>query len=159
MELPKRKRTRLKNYDYSTQGAYFVTICTKERKQYLSKITVGEGLSALPKNNLTSIGEEVEKSIKYINENYNKASIEKYVIMPNHIHLIVILQQTGRDGTLPLQSIIGQLKSYTTRKFGDTLWQRSYHDHVIRGKFDFDKIWQYIDSNVIQWEKDCFYVE
>ena len=65
----------------------------------------------------------------------------------------------GRDGTLPLQSVIGRLKSYTTRKVGDVLWQRSYHDHIIRSKFDFEKIWHYIDCNVILWNKDCFFEE
>ena len=90
--LPKRKPTRLKEYDYSLTGAYFVTICTAGKKQILSKI-VGEGLCALPQNILTPIGKDVEKSIEYINENYIGVNIEKYVIMPNHIHLIVVLHK------------------------------------------------------------------
>lgn len=121
MNLPNRKRTRLKGYDYSTPGAYFVTVCTKDKKCFLSKI-VGEGVSALPNNILTNIGETVEKSIKYINENYNGVAIDKYVIMPNHIHLIVMIQESGGRGNPPLQNIIGQLKSYTTKEFGNILW-------------------------------------
>ena len=157
MELPKRKPTRLKGYDYSTPGAYFVTICTHSRQSILSNVIVGEGLCALPQNILTPIGIEIEKSIQYINDNYIGISIDKYVIMPNHIHLIVISDNSGGDGTPPLQNIIGQLKSYTTNKYGNTLWQRSYHDHIIRGDKDYQKIWEYIDTNVIRWEKDCFY--
>ena len=157
MELPKRKPTRLKGYDYSTPGAYFVTICTHSRQSILSNVIVGEGLCALPQNILTPIGIEIEKSIQYINDNYIGISIDKYVIMPNHIHLIVSSDNSGGDGTPPLQNIIGQLKSYTTNKYGNTLWQRSYHDHIIRGDKDYQKIWEYIDTNVIRWEKDCFY--
>lgn len=155
--LPKRKTTRIKDYDYSTPGKYFITVCTKDKKQLLSKIIVGEGFHALPQNKLTLIGMEVEKSIQYINENYVGANVEKYVIMPNHIHLIVVLDNTGGRGNPPLQKIIGQLKSYTTNKFGNVLWQRSYHDHVIRGEKDYQKIWEYIDTNVIKWKNDCFY--
>ena len=77
--------------------------------------------------------------------------------MPNHIHLIEILDSSGGDGTPLLQNVIGQLKSYTTNKFGNVLWQRSYHDHVIRGEKDYQKIWEYIDTNPLKWEQDCFY--
>ncbi len=156
MTLPKRKPTRLKGYDYSSSGAYFVTICTHNRQCILSNI-VGEGLCALPQNILTPIGIEIEKSIQFINDNYMGVIIDKFVIMPNHIHLIVILEDSGGDGTPPLQNVIGQLKSYTTNKFGNTLWQRSYHDHIIRDEKDYQKIWEYIDTNPLKWELDCFY--
>ena len=158
MDLPNRKPTRLKGYDYSQNGAYFITICVKDRKCILSNI-VGEGLRALPQTILSPIGNEIEKSIQYINDNYIGISINKYVIMPNHIHLIVVLQNSVGGGTPPLQNVIGQLKSYTTKKFGNTLWQRSYHDHIIRGENDYQKIWEYIDTNVIKWKDDCFYSE
>ena len=156
MDLPKRKPTRLKGYDYSKSGAYFVTICTQNRECILSDV-VGEGLCALPQNILTPIGKEIEKSIYFINDNCKGVIIDKFVIMPNHIHLIVILDETGGDGTPPLQNVIGQLKSYTTNKFGNTLWQRSFHDHIIRGEKDYQKIWEYIDTNHLKWELDCFY--
>jgi len=158
-ELPKRKRTRLKDYDYSTPGAYFVTVCTHNKKHLLSSI-VGEGFHPLPKNILTKIGKEVEKTIQYINDDYIGVSISKYVIMPNHIHLILELTEsndTGGRGNPPLQNVIGQLKSYTTNKYGKSLWQRSFHDHIIRDKEDYNKIWEYIDTNVLKWELDCFY--
>ena len=163
MVLPKRKSPRLKGYNYSQNGAYFVTICTYERKCVLSRIVVknstnvGEGLRALPQNFMKPIGTEIEKSIQYINNNYAGVNIDKYVIMPNHIHLIVVLDDSGGHGNPPLQKIIGQLKSYTTDTFGNVLWQRSYHDHIIRGEEDYKKIWDYIDTNVIRWKEDCFY--
>ena len=77
--------------------------------------------------------------------------------MPNHIHLILNLSISGGHRNPPLQNVIGQLKSYTTSKFGDVLWQRSFHDHIIRNEKDYQKIWEYIDTNVVRWEKDCFY--
>ena len=157
MELPKRKPTRLKGYVYRAPGAYFITICTHDREELLSKIIVGEGLCTLPQNILTPIGIEVENSIQYINKNYVGVEIEKYVVMPNHIHLIVNLNDSGGHGNPPLQNIIGQLKSYTTNKFGGVLWQRSFHDHIIRDENDYKKTWEYIDTNVIKWKTDCFY--
>jgi len=157
--LLKRKPTHIKNYDYSTPGMYFVTICTKDRKLLLSHITVGEGLCALPTNKLTSIGDFVENSIKYLDEKIDGVRIDKYVIIPNHIHLIVVLDDSGGHGSPPLQNVIQRLKSFTTHKYGNVLWQRSYHDHIIRGDKDYRKIWEYIDTNVLKWQQDCFYNE
>ena len=104
---------------------------------------------------------EIENSIKYINENCKGVAIDKYVIMPNHIHLIVSLNQTGGHGDPPLQipDVIGKIKSFTTHKFGKTLFQRSFHDHIIRDENDYLKIWNYIDTNPQKWKEDCFYVE
>ena len=120
----------------------------------------GRGLSALPITKLTPIGEAVKKSIKYIACNYDNKSVGKFVIMPNHIHLI-ITNQTGGHGDPPLQiyDIIGNFKSFTTHKYGKTLWQRSFHDHIIRGKNDYLKIWNYNDTNPQKWQDDCFYTE
>ena len=160
MKLPTRKSPRLKGFDYSTPSAYFVTICTHEKKKILGEILspiVGEGLCALPKHTLTPIGKEVEVTIHYINHNEAKVAITKYVIMPNHVHLIVELSDAGGDGTPPLQNIIGQIKSYSTKKYGGKLWQRSYHYHIIRDDADYQKIWNYIDTNPLKWEFDCFY--
>ncbi len=97
-----------------------------------------------------TIGKEIEKSIQFINDNYNGIKINKYVIMPNHIHLIIILNESGGRGNPPLQNVIGQLKSYTTKKYKDILWQRSFHDHIIRGEQDYKKIRAYIDTNVLK---------
>ena len=159
MNLPNRKPTRLKNYDYSNEGAYFITICTYKKQKLLCDI-VGEGLCALPSIKLTTIGEIVKQSIEYIDSNYEGVLVDKYIIMPNHIHLI-INNQTGGHGDPPLQvyDIIGRFKSFTDNKYGDTLWQRSFHDHIIRGEKDYLKIWNYIDTNPQKWKEDCFYTD
>jgi len=93
-------------------------------------------------------------------ENYKGVLVDKFAIMPNHIHLI-IKNQTGGHGDPPLQvyDIIGRFKSYTNSKHSNTLWQRSFHDHIIRGERDYLKIWNYIDTNPQKWKEDCFYTE
>ena len=83
--------------------------------------------------------------------------IDKYVIMPNHIHLIILMDNTGGHGNPPLQKIIGELKSYSTYNFGKEFWQRSFHDHIIRNENDYLKIWEYINNNPIKWNLDCYY--
>ncbi len=158
MDLPKRKRTRLQGYDYSQNGYYFVTICTKDKEKLLCEI-VGEGLCALPKTNLTDIGKITDNAINFVNQKYDRITVDKYVIMPNHIHLIIkIEKQTGGLGGPPLQHVIGRLKSFITHKYGKPIFQRSFHDHVIRGEQDYLKIWNYIDTNPQKWSEDCFYV-
>ncbi len=158
MIMPKRKPIRLKGYDYSTPGAYFVTICVKDRKQLLSKI-VGDDANIVPQNNLSQIGIICDKYINNINIKYENVTIDKYVIMPNHIHLIIFLHGTMKASspTKNIETIIRSFKTMVTKEIGYSVWQRSYHDHIIRGERDHQKIWEYIDTNVIRWEKDCFY--
>ena len=91
-----RHSIRIKNYDYSQKGWYFITICTKDRKQILSKIDDNTCSITLPR--MTKIGDIIEKSIEYFNDKYYNLKIEKYVIMPNHIHMII--QIKGKDGAL-----------------------------------------------------------
>ena len=166
IELPKRKKIRLNEYDYGQAGAYFITICTYNRAQILSKI-VGEGLCALPQINLTPIGEIVKQSIEYINNNYDNVLIDKYVIMPNHVHLIIHIQTgghvdpTGGHGDPPLRvyDIIGRFKSFTDGKYNGRLWQRSFYDHIIRDENDYLDVCNYIDQNPLKWADDCYYTE
>ncbi len=160
MDLPKRKPTRLKGYDYSTPGAYFVTICTKDRKQLLSHI-VGDDAHIVPQNRLLDDGLVCDKYIKNIDVKYEDVTVDKFIIMPNHIHLIIFLHGTMRASspTRGVVDVIRSLKTMVTREIGYPIWQRSYHDHIIRGENDYQKIWEYIDTNVVKWKDDCFYSE
>ena len=92
-KLPKRKQLRLKYYNYANNGCYFITICTKDRKEILSKINVGAGLRSRPTENInmtnTETGEIIEKTINYINKKYKEICINNYVIMTDHIHMII----------------------------------------------------------------------
>ena len=161
--LPIRKPTRLKDYDYSQNGAYFITICTQDRKNILSKI-VGGGAFDAPKNQLTEIGKIVDKYILSTN-NIPEITVDKYVIMPNHIHLILIVQNQIGTSRAPsptnhlIPHAISTLKRFINREIGYNIFQRSFHDHVIRDYDDYLKIWQYIDVNPAKWQDDCFYTE
>ena len=157
--MEKRKVIRLKDYDYSSNGIYFVTICTVGRKSVLSEIVVGEGFHPLPQIKLTAIGEELNNTIKYVNDNYENVLIEKYVIMPNHLHMMISLgiENTGGHGNPPLQNIVGQIKSFTTRIYGEKLWQRSFYDHIVRNEKEYLEIWDYIDTNPSKWADDEYY--
>ena len=151
MDLPARKKNRLEQYDYGQNGAYFVTICTKDRKPILCDI-VGDDAHIVPK----PYGKIVEKYIQNVPE------IKKYVLMPNHIHLIVMIDN-GRmwasAPTKPIPSIVRSLKTLTTKEIGESIFQRSYHDHIIRNQKDYDEIWEYIENNPRKWMLDRYYNE
>lgn len=153
-----RHSIRLKEYDYSKEGMYFVTICTKNRKCILSKI-VGADDPVCPK--LTIIGNIVNECWYKMNQIYESVIIHEYVIMPNHLHGIIEIQ--GGQGRPPLQKIIQGFKSVTTRNcfsFGyQNIWQRNYYEHVIRNEKELNKIIEYITNNPLNWENDCNNIE
>ncbi len=162
MDLPKRKPTRLKNYDYSTNGAYFVTICAKDKMKIFGNI-VGGGAIDAPKIVLSKIGNIAKKYILSSN-NIPEITVDKYVIMPNHIHLIFTVENNGTSkAPSPTNNIISHtvstLKRFINKEVGKNIFQRSFHDHIIRGEKDYLKIWNYIDTNPAKWEEDCFYNE
>ncbi len=161
--LANRKPTRLKGYDYSTPGAYFVTVCTKDKRCVLGKI-VGDGDFDVPKMNLSKYGIIIEKYLNFMNEKYNHMKIDSYVIMPNHIHLILNISdfaggasETAAPYNNEISKFISLFKRYCNIECGENLFQRSFHDHIIRGEKDYLKIREYIDTNVLKWKTDCFY--
>ena len=167
MDLPSRKRIRLKGYDYSSPGAYFITICTKDKKCILGKI-VGTDLPGGPYNELSVYGVVAEKYIENMKDFYDYIKIEKYIVMPNHIHMILrVTEMAGQKRTVgtpvPTNSVVagfvGTFKRFCNKEYGVNIWQISFHDHIIRGEKDYAKIWQYIDTNVLKWEQDCFYIK
>ncbi|MBR6524294.1 MAG: transposase [Clostridia bacterium] len=146
MDLPKRKRTRLKEYDYSTPGAYFITICVKDKKHLLGKI-VGCGDFDAPKIMLSGYGQIINKHINLMNEKYSHISVDKYVIMPNHIHLIINVKdykngasETAAPYNNEISKFVSLFKRFCNKEFGENIFQRSYHDHIIRGEKDYKKI-------------------
>ena len=166
-KLPKRKSARLKGYDYTTNGCYFITICSEERKCIFLEI-VGEG-SPLPK--LTGCGKITEKWINKISEKYPTVETERFIIMPNHIHLLLLLSDCGTDGrgdpsptTPSIVDVIAWLKYKITQECNmggevKKIFQRSFHDHVVRNRHDYEEITRYIEENPLKWELDCFYIK
>lgn len=86
--------------------------------------------------------------------------IEHYVVMPNHIHLLLRIcsDENGRALLAPTVSHAMQhLKGIVTKQAGFSIWQKSFHAHIVRTEHDFQMIWQYIDTNPLNWTNDCFY--
>ena len=103
----------------------------------------------------------MEAAINGISAHYPDVHVEKYVIMPNHIHLLLIIDTLhGRSVIAPtVSTVIRHMKGFATRKIGCNVFQKSFHDHIIRNEAEYQLIWQYIDTNPIRWEQDCFYME
>ena len=159
--LPKRKHNRLGEFHYGSGYSYFITVCTKDRVRILSDITVGEDI-ILPqtKVNLTNYGQIVENALLSIPNYYEGASIDEYVIMPNHIHFILTIRNNGRMISSPTMStIVGQFKRASSKTAGFSLWQRSFYDHVIRNRQDYEETRKYIFENPQNWEKDELFTE
>lgn len=166
-KLPTRKHNRLDNYDYSSCGAYFITICTKDRRSVFwdndQPNFVGEDI-ILPFDSvgLSTIGKITDEAIKSIPERYSHIELLQYVIMPNHVHMILFIPHDGGrmiSSPTSISTAVGQMKRYVSKKIGVAIWQRSFHDHIIRDKSDYDKISKYIYENPIKWQYDCFYTE
>ena len=157
-----RKALRRRNYDYSKGGAYFITVCVRDRHEMLGNI-VGDDDHIVPRTELSELGCVVKKFINGINDAYTDVYVDKYVIMPNHIHMIVFLQYKT-DGPMwssaptVIPQIIRSFKTLVTKECGYSFWQRSFHDRVIRNYDEYERIWHYVDENVARWADDRYYV-
>ena len=164
-KFPQRKVNRLKDWDYSEKGCYFITICVKDRKCILSTICVVGGVLDAPVVELTKYGHIVDEQIKTMNEIYKNINVQHYVIMPNHIHLIIEIdnadETSGRPSPTRSNSLISQyistLKRFTNKNCGADLWQRSYYDHIIRNEADYMEKAEYILTNPDRWAEDEYY--
>ena len=144
-----RKSARIPNYDYSRCNYYFITICTHAH----------HCLFGSP-DNLNQFGTIAQEEIMFLSSHYENVMIDKFVVMPNHIHMILMIGDGENNPNL--NQILAQYKSGVTRKIHQffpegKIWQRSYHDHVIRDQKGYERIWMYIENNPLKWEEDCFY--
>jgi REP element-mobilizing transposase RayT len=157
---------RLRHYDYSTSGAYFITICTQARVCLFGRVVDGEMEPSEAGKMIAQVWDEIPLQ-------YPDVELDESVVMPNHFHGIIVLGDQGRaQGPAPtsIPDIICHFKSLTTARyrhgvnalgwnpFPGKLWQRSYHDHVIRNQYDLDAIREYILSNPAGWTQDEQYV-
>ena len=160
MAKEKRKSPRIPGYDYSTNGAYFITICTKERKPLFGNVGA-DSISA----------RMVERTFLETIQKYSAVKVPIYTVMPNHFHAIIVIDRVDMESAPTISQIIRDFKRYSTLEyikmvksgilppFRGKIWQRSFHDHVIRNEAGYLKIWEYIENNPKQWELDCFYVK
>ena len=166
-----RRSVRLKEYDYARTGAYFVTICTRDKQPLFGEIIDGE-------MHMNNTGEIVRKCWLEIPGHFQNVTLDQFVIMPNHVHGIVVitdnpvgakhasplrLYKTKTHGTKPrsLGAMVASFKSAVTqqnnlllRTPGNSFWQRNYYEHVVRNESELNKIRRYIINNPPKWEYD-----
>ena len=167
-KLPQRKPLRLRNFDYSIPGLYFITICTHNKKATLSRV-VG-AIHESPEIQLTAYGEIVDSVVNDIPLRFGVV-VEHYVIMPNHLHLLLAITDDSqiraiRESPLRSRSVISKIVGYLKmnvskeihQRFGkDEVWQRGFHDHIIRDRADLEEHVAYISENPLKWASDPLY--
>jgi REP element-mobilizing transposase RayT len=162
---PPRRNLRVPEFDYSQPGAYFVTIVTHDRITFFGQIVDGEMV-------LNEVGKMVERVWIAIPEHFPNVELGEFVIMPNHIHGIISISVEATHasplprvskGPMPgsIGAIIGSFKSAATKRFHEIphnpetqLWQRNYYERFIRNERDYKAIFEYINSNPMNWDKD-----
>lgn len=153
-----RKNIRAEFHDYSG-GDYFVTICTRNKAHYFGEIVNGE-------MHYTAIGKFAYEALNTLITHYSYVEVPLFVIMPNHVHAIICIREAEDSrGAIPqirtlLGVVVGGYKQSVTRfarrnniEFG---WQGRYHDHIIRGANDGNRIAEYIENNPQRWNTDCY---
>lgn len=180
-EKTNRKNTRLCGADYNQRCVVFLTICTKERKCTLSRIVensavckaennaiVGIGVLDGPKTELTRCGKIADKYINQLNAFYDDISVEEYVIMPNHIHIMLwIKERAGGPSGTPVPTLqnsrvakfVSTFKRFSNKEYGTNIWQYRSNDHIIRNGKDYEEHIKYIRENPMRWYYDELYRE
>ena len=177
MEHKNRKTTRLEIFDYNSQGAYFITVCTQNKEHLLSKIVlketfVGTGVPDGPQTSkeiyveLTEYGKIANKYINQLNDFYENISVDDYVIMPNHIHLLINIHENGPSRTpVPTELVcvektiqnstisrfVSTFKRFVNKEIDKNVWQMRSFDHIIRDNKDYEFHIKYIHENPIKW--------
>ena len=145
--MPVRKGLRLRDFDYALHGPYFVTVCTRGRRCTLGDVRDDAVV-------LSRWGRVVASQLEQLPDRL-RIDIDDFVVMPNHVHLIVGLRPRARRASpLRLGTVVASFKSGSSRDAGTLLWQRGYHDHVIRDEEDLARVREYIATNPIRWAFD-----
>jgi putative transposase len=146
---------RLRGFDYASAGLYFVTVCTHEKRCFLGSVDGEEMI-------LNTLGELVERQLIELPERLDAVAVDSYIVMPNHVHAIVGLGSRARQASpLRLGHVVAAFKSGSAREINRarrtanaSVWQRGYHDHVVRDEIDLQRVREYLDSNPIRWALD-----
>ena len=151
--LLQRKAIRICHYDYSTPGAYFITVCTANREKILWDF-VGADIIRPQNVPLSDTGKIVEQGILQIAEHYKNVMVDKYCVMPDHIHLILRIE-SDIDGKIlsspTVSTVVGSMKRWVSKQIGRPVWQKSFYDHGIRNQRDYDEIREYIENNPLKY--------
>ena len=148
----RRKRIRLENFDYSSDGAYFVTVCVIRKDISLWKHVAANCVRQNITHELSDIGKLVDNEIQKIETIYDSITVDKYCIMPDHIHMILLIDTKWRIQFAPtISRVIKQFKGAITKKLGFSIWQKSFNDEIIRNEKAYLEIWRYIDENPVKY--------
>jgi hypothetical protein len=145
LSRPTRKSPRLRHYDYAQVGAYFVTACARDRQCLFGHVESDE-------MQLNELGRIVREHWLRIPLHWTRVEIDSFIVMPNHLHGIVILFRAGRGP--PLQTVVGAFKAGVSREVGGSVWQRTFHDRVIRSEPELQALRQYMADNPLRWALD-----
>ena len=160
-DIHHRRSIRLKEYDYSKEGMYYITICTQNRECILSEIVGAHDCAQIE---LTQIGKIVKEELLRTNEININIKIHEYIIMPNHVHMIINIYANeyrvqSCTPTKTIGNVIRGIKSSISAKIGYPIWQRNYYEHIIRNEKELYKIIEYIQYNPINWKNDNNYTK
>jgi len=166
-DIHHRHTIRLQHYDYSKEGLYFITSCIKKRECILGNIDfVGTPAHRCPDNSnmlLSNKGYIVKKCLENINDVYDNLKLDYYIIMPNHIHIIIYISTSGhlwagvptkQKNNISIPKIMNSLKTITSKQIGYPIWQHNYYEHIIRNEKEYYKIREYIKYNPFNWKDD-----
>ena len=170
--LPTRKNIRLREWDYKNAGAYHVTICTDNKAKLFGRVVDESGL-AIDEDargdkvrlesatvELNEFGKLCLEALEITANALVGASIDVFIIMPNHVHMLISLEAETKTS---LGRIVGKFKSLTSKKVraispAANVWQRGFYDHIIRDENDYIRTWEYIASNPVKWLEDTYYM-
>ena len=160
-KFPDRKSPRFKYYNYNSQGYYFITVCVKNMIHVFGEIKNGKMI-------LNKYGIIAEQCLLDLPNHYNRCKIDYYVIMPNHVHVIIIIDDCNRregSATLPpnerhgITEVLRGFKTFSSIKISNSLspgekfcWQKSFYDHIIRNEKELYEIRKYIEQNPVKWD-------
>lgn len=174
MEYPERKDLRLKNYDYSQNGAYFITICTHGKRCLFGRVTNNACRGdpcGRPRMELNRWGRIAAEAFSDVERMYG-VKIDERVVMPNHIHFVIMIESSATSRATArvaptVGRIVGAYKSLVYNKILSAvtesgghlgrLWQRNYYEHVIRNNADLYETCGYIQNNPAKWVEDKLY--
>ncbi len=148
--FPKRKSPRLKTFDYNAGGVFCVTVCTAGKQKLFGAVVDGEEARV----QLSPLGQVVQNRIMDIPSAYPGVDVLNWVVMPNHLHLL--LQIPSAANTSP-QMIVRALKRLVTTDWRKSVWQRSFFEHIVRNEQDALRFWKYIDENPKKWTLDPYF--
>ena len=146
MPPPARRSPRLRGFDYATSGAYFVTVCVSGKRCLFGEVVDDRMI-------LNSLGQSVEDALVDAPAHWTGIDLDRFVVMPNHVHAILWIGSRAGQAP-PLHHVVGGFKSGSSRLAGVSLWQRSYHDRVIRDEAELHALRKYVAENPLRWALD-----